>query len=89
MSNLGFFGAPTFSIAVLRQDANPSRLWLLPARHVEALVGYLRHHLSNPAPRDPLMVMKPTMGSNTNHLRIVINGVKWDTYKWPKKTGIA
>lgn len=25
------------------QDANPSRLWLLPARRVEALVGYLRH----------------------------------------------
>ena len=29
------------------QDANPSQLWLLPARRVEALVGYLRHrHLA-------------------------------------------
>jgi len=29
------------------QDSNPSRLWLLPARRVEALVGYLRHrHLA-------------------------------------------
>ena len=72
------------------QDANPSQLWLLPARRVEALVGYLRHrHLAGaffwmdrPRPRIlGILGRKKRLRGNTDPQEVEVEATS-SCFKW-------